>query len=172
MNPDPTGQNPRPERAKVQEEPSPLLDILKDKAPEVLKGISEKSRNKLSQITIERQRVVRFGPLPAPDDLAAYNAIVPNGADRIMKMAENQSAHRIKLEDHVIRSQQGAVTRGQFFGFIIGLVGLCLAAYVGISGQPVLGGTLGSATLVSLVWAFVTGKQEQAKNLADKRPAK
>jgi len=169
MNADPTGPKPKPEQIKEQKEKSPLLDILKDKAPEVLKDISEKGRTRLSKISIERT-VIRYGPLPDPEDLAAYNSIVPDGADRILRMAENQSAHRIDIEKLVIGSQQKQVTRGQYFGLIIGLVGLVLGAYVGIAGQPWLGASLGGATLVSLVYAFVKGKQEQSKNLAEKRP--
>jgi uncharacterized membrane protein len=41
-------------------------------------------------------------PLPPPSMLAVYNDIVPNGAERIMCMAENQQDHRIELEKHVI----------------------------------------------------------------------
>jgi uncharacterized membrane protein len=38
------------------------------------------------------------GPIPPPDLLERYNQIIPEGADRILKMAEKQSAHRQKIE--------------------------------------------------------------------------
>jgi uncharacterized membrane protein len=44
------------------------------------------------------------GPLPNPETLAQYNDIIPDGADRIMKMAEGQASHRQKLEEYVIKT--------------------------------------------------------------------
>ena len=37
------------------------------------------------------------GPLPPPSILSEYNNIIKNGAERMMKMTENQSGHRIEL---------------------------------------------------------------------------
>jgi hypothetical protein len=49
--------------------------------------------------TITRVQASYFaGPLPPPEVLARYNDVVPNGADRILSMAERQGAHRESLE--------------------------------------------------------------------------
>jgi len=37
------------------------------------------------------------GPLPLPNVLREYDSIVPNAADRIIKMAEKQEDHRISI---------------------------------------------------------------------------
>jgi uncharacterized membrane protein len=42
------------------------------------------------------------GPLPLPQQLQGYEEIVPGAADRIIRMAEKQSAHRIEIESKVI----------------------------------------------------------------------
>ena len=34
------------------------------------------------------------GPIPPPNVLEAYERLVPGAAERILKMAENQAAHR------------------------------------------------------------------------------
>ncbi len=158
-----------PDSGPIKEETKPLLEILEAKAPDILKDIPEKKRVRLAKIEVSRT-VIKIGPLPDAAELAEYNKIIPNGADRILKMAERQSAHRIQIESLVIGSQQKQATRGQYFGLIIGLTGLSLGAYVGICGFPWLGASLGGATLVSLVVAFLKGKSDQSKNLAEKRP--
>jgi uncharacterized membrane protein len=38
------------------------------------------------------------GPLPHPDVLRKFNEIIPGAAERIIKMAEDQSIHRKELE--------------------------------------------------------------------------
>lgn len=150
-----------------------LEDVLREKVPEVLEDIPQKQRLKLAEIRIVQEEIsvrsVRVAPLPEPSELAAYNSIIPNGADRIMKMAESQSAHRIKIEGIVVQSQQDQSFRGQLFGLIIGLSGLFLATYAAVKGQPWFGGTIGSATLVGLVSAFLYSKQQDKQELEQKR---
>jgi uncharacterized membrane protein len=63
------------------------------------------------------------GPLPAPETLKKYDEIVPGLAERIVKMAESQGAHRIELEKSVIKNQISESKRGQYFALFIALVG-------------------------------------------------
>ncbi len=163
-------------KAPQREQPETLEKILQEKAPEVLSAIPGEKRAVLSQVTIERSEIrMRSGPLPEPAELDAYNRIIPNGADRILKMAEAQSAHRIEIEKVVITSQQRQSFCGQLFGLLIGLSGLSLATYAAVTGQPWFGSIIGGATLVSLVSAFLYTQTSQKRELEQKheqtRPA-
>lgn len=114
-------------------------------------------------------QVIRQGPLPDPEDLAKYNQIIPEGADRIMKMAENQSAHRIEIEKVVISSQQVQSQRGQHFGLAIAIVGIGASVFLAMNGHDVVAGVLGGTTVVSLAIAFIEGKKAQQRDLQQKR---
>jgi uncharacterized membrane protein len=153
-----------------KESPKSLEQIIQEKAPEVLKDIPGEKRQVLAQVKIEEHRFeMRASPLPDPAELAAYNQIIPNGADRILKMAEQQSAHRISIEKIVITGQQSQAFIGQLFGLIIGLSGLGMATYAAIIGQPWFGSVIGGATLVSLVSAFLYSRQNQKRELSQKQ---
>jgi uncharacterized membrane protein len=158
-----------PKPGEIKQESKPLPEIIEEKDPALLKAIPPKMRTKLAKITVS-QTVIRCGPLPDPAELAMYNKIIPNGADRILQMTERQSAHRIEIEKLVINSQQQQEARGQYFALIIGLSGLVLGTYAGVCGFPWLGASLGGGTLVSLVIAFLKNKSDQSKELASKRP--
>src|ERR1022692_4735560 len=111
---EPQGQHPDPA--------NPLLpvsqhrrEILKGISPEDLKQIPPDILEKLIEskpILVREERthtefsLSRSAPLPLPSELAAYNEIIPQGADRIMKMAEAQTTHRIEIEKSVVSSQQ------------------------------------------------------------------
>lgn len=112
---------------------------------------------------------MRSAPLPEPAELAAYNAIIPNAADRILKMAESQTDHRIEIETTVVNSQANQAFRGQLFGLFIGLAGLISATYAATHGHDWFGGIIGGGTLVSLVWAFLSSRERQTSELAEKR---
>jgi uncharacterized membrane protein len=73
-----------------------------------------------------------MGPLPPPEDIQKFDAIVQGGAERIFDMAEREQAHRIEMEqqsaahDRVLAraAQEANMTAQQTEGRIarIGLV--------------------------------------------------
>lgn len=153
-------------------EPVPVTDFLAKHVPKALDAVTKEKRKDLSAFSVVRAEVstVRCGPLPCPDDLAAYNTIIPDGAHRIMQMAEAQSAHRIEIEKVVITSQQAQATRGQWFGFLIGLAGLGCGTTAAMLGQPWARASIAGTTLVGLVSAFLFGRQKVSRTLAERRP--
>lgn len=62
------------------------------------------------------------GPLPHPDHLARYNDTIPNGAERILLMAEKQQDHRIYLEKYVIEHDSGRAYLGLWLAFATTIV--------------------------------------------------
>ena len=107
--------------------------------------------------------------MPDPEDLRKYGEIIPNGADRIMKMAEEQSRHRIAIESIVIDSQQKLGSRGQVFGLTIGIFGISAVVYSAMNGHDTFGAVVGGSTVVSLAVAFITDRRVQQKELQEKR---
>ena len=100
-----------------------------------------------------RQVAVReewSGPLPPPAALERFNQIIPNGADRIVAMAEKEQAHRVEYEKIGLQASIGESRRGQFLGAAVSIaavVGAVYAAHIGahwgvsvaLVGVPVLG---------------------------------
>jgi len=167
-NPEPAASLP----SVPNEQPKTVVDVVREVAPEALNKIPEDKKELLAGLVIEKTthiRSVRSAPLPEPSELAVYNQIIPNGADRIMKMAEAQTAHRIEIEKTVIFSQKNQAFRGQVFGLIVGLGGLSLATYAALNGHDWFGGAIGSGTLVSLVYVFVQSREKQEEELGEKR---
>ena len=118
--------------------------------------------------SVELVSYQRSGPLPAPAELAAYNQIIPNGADRVMKLAEMQASHRMEIERCVISSQQGSVARGQYFGLFSVLIAIGCATFAAVSGMQTFASVLGGTTVLGLAGAFVGGKYLQRKDLSEK----
>lgn len=141
-------------------------------APGILKNIPQEKRKALflTSVQVTETMVVRRGPLPDPEDLARYGQIIPDGADRIMRMAEDQSKHRIAIEATVINSQQTQSQRGQTYGLIIGIFGITVGATVALLGHDAVGAVIGGTTVVSLAVAFITGRRVQQRELQEKRP--
>lgn len=158
----------RPALKKAQQEiPEELQEIEEELIslnPEIFTGIPKKKKieilHSLSVVSIQKSH---SGPLPDPESLIQYNSVIPDGADRIMKMAENQQRHRINIESKVITSQSSQSKLGQIFGLIIGLVGVGCGTYLAAIGATTVGGIIAGGTVVSLVSVFVIGKSIQRK---------
>jgi len=110
------------------------------------------------------------GPLPPPAMLDGYNQIIPDGANRIMRMAESEAEHRRSIEKEVLAIQKEDLRReraerrlGQIFAFVLCTIAILAGVYgvtqsSGPAGQ-IAGGVVGVGGLASLVIAFITGSR-------------
>ena len=148
-------------------------------APDQGKPSIEEFQHVLNKMPPEDQKIIKSvsfasiqsysGPLPAPESLEKYNKIIPDGADRIMRMAENQSIHRMKIENEVILGQVKQSGRGQTFGLIIAFGALVSSVVLALYGHDTVACIIGGGTVIALVSVFVIGKKEQKEKLAEKR---
>ena len=112
---------------------------------------------------------IHQGPLPDPETLRSYDEIIPNGADRVMTMTENQSNHRISIEDKVITGQLKESKLGQIFGVIIGLTAIICGTICILFDHQISGTIIGGVGLTGLVSVFVIGKTMQKRDLKNKQ---
>jgi uncharacterized membrane protein len=137
-----------------------------EKLPQDLKPLMMRLAGKVAlRITEEFS-----GPLPPPEQLAKYNHVLPGAADRIIAMAERQSAHRMELEKKVVSQQLNESQAGQMRAFILAIVFGSFALIAALMGHDTVGGVLGGATVLGLVSTFILGKREQRESLNEKDP--
>ena len=117
------------------------------------------------------QEVVYSGPLPPPAAFQKYNEILPGAADRLLSMAERQSAHRQSLEKSVVDAGCSAQVRGQYLGFAIAMT-VVLGGFTLIwNGKDAVGLSAIITSLVSLVGVFLYGRSQQKRELTKKADA-
>ena len=100
-------------------------------------------------------------PLPPPEMMRQYNDIIPNAADRILPMAENEAASRHSNEDAARKdgvAYRAEVMRGQIFTLAIIILGISSSVVCAYIGQPWVAGVLGGTTLISVVNAMLNAK--------------
>jgi len=103
---------------------------------------------------VQIQQKLHQGPLPAPEDLQRYEQMCPGAAERIIRMAETEQAHRHAQERKALESDtsiravfqgtEGARIkgvfqsdkRGQYLGAAVSLAAILAAAITAISGAP------------------------------------
>jgi uncharacterized membrane protein len=101
------------------------------------------------------------GPLPPPELLENYERVVSGSAERILVMAENQSAHRQQLESRYLSAETRNSLLGIIFALLLGITGLSVSGICVYVGQGWPGAALGGATLVSLVGTFIYGTRQR-----------
>ena len=102
-----------------------------------------------------------LGPIPPPGALAQYEETLPGAADRILKMTENQQAHRRALETRVVESGARESIAGIAVGGIVSVAALVVAAIFVTQGQPWFGIAAVLGTIGSLAGVFVYGGRSQ-----------
>ncbi|SRR6266513_1631336 len=121
------------------------------------KAVQALERTQQRQQQIQIAGITMSGPLPPPQQLAGYDAIVPGAAERILQMAERQATHRQGLERTALdgalrRSSTGMRTAtGLAAGFLV------VSAALIASGHDAAGAALGTVDFVGMVTAFIYG---------------
>lgn len=121
------------------------------------------NQDNLKGITVTGVSQSFSGPLPHPEILRKFDEVVPGAAERIIKMAEDQSFHRKELEKKVIDSDIARSKWGQILGFVIAIAGLGVSAIVAVYGNAIVGGIISVGTLASLVGVFMYGSKMRSE---------
>jgi uncharacterized membrane protein len=138
------------------------IEKLIDDLPEEKKEEARQKLISLKTTIIAHQS--HSGPLPSPQSIKNYDQVVANGAERIFKMTENQSTHRMELEKKIYSSQIRQSGIGQIFGFLIALIALIIAWDLAKDNQVAVASIIGGTTVIGLVTIFVLGRRKKDKD--------
>lgn len=100
------------------------------------------------------------GPIPPPAYLEHYDSLIPNGADRIMKMAEKEQEGRYSL----LNKELGIRKLGSVFGMLSVFLVAGLCGWLIFKGEYKYATIIMCAVLVALAGVFVTGKVIDSKD--------
>ena len=122
--------------------------------------IKEMKNEEVKQVVSQVIAEMEFrGPIPPPNIINGYEQILPGAADRILSMAEQQSAHRQELEKKMIKSEARDSLLGVIFAFMLGLGCLVGGAIIVInvpeSAGAISGALLGATGIGSLTASFL-----------------
>lgn len=122
--------------------------------------------------TITRKTTAEFhqfaGPLPPPALLAEYDKVVPTAAERIIRMAEEQGAHRRSMEQQVIAHEITLARRGQISGFTLALIGLIGGFALLAAGKDGYGIAAVITSLATLAGVLVFGRFRREREVREK----
>lgn len=109
-------------------------------------------------------RSMRYsGPIPHPQLLKEFNDVIPDGANRIMIMAESQSEHRRNLETKVVNANNRDSLLGVIFAFVIALVIIGSGTFLLFYDKKVSGLALLLSGTVAFITVFIVGKRNDDK---------
>jgi len=150
---------PPEDKAQSDGAGSPAQEIVKKLTP-LLRPDQRREAERVVEVVLQKSH---SGPLPAPEDLAEYDAICPGAANRIIVMAETNMEHRHSMEKSVVRSEYGLRTRGQWLALVALFAMLTVIAFTFWIGQPIAGSVLGSATLIAITGMFLGRDRETSE---------
>lgn len=91
--------------------------------------------------------------------LREYNSILPDAANRIIKMAEDEATHRRKMEQKALIDSIWEGRIGQFLAFLIGVFTIGCGTYTAINGAEIAGSLIGAGGVIGLVSTLKAGME-------------
>jgi uncharacterized membrane protein len=127
------------------------------------------SRVKKPTTQATKQQVIAqnwSGPLPPPDALARFDEIIPHGAERILRMTEQEQAHRMSnesaaLQANILNGKESLAIakRGQLAGALVSVLSIVGAVFsVWIGAHPMVSIALVSVPILGMVKALIGNK--------------
>jgi uncharacterized membrane protein len=125
--------------------------------PEMVKVLNGLNKTKKEVILRSTSLVIKqhSGPLPDPETLGEYNQLIPNGAERIMRMAEKQQDHGMDMERTALRRASFQHLLGQIFAFILAGVATWFGYELTVRGYEKAGITIFATTIGVILYAFL-----------------
>lgn len=157
----------------------PVGQAKSPQAPVAVEEVLDELDPRQKQVLTDWFSVAFSGPLPPPQIVAGYDHVIPDGANRIMEMAEREqehthdqeSAHSTRL-DRLVDLEHLLAVRGQAIGALLMIV-LILAALVFayLEKFPVALGTFLSAVAVQIgAWVLNRASRQQPQPTKEDKP--
>lgn len=119
------------------------------------------------------------GPIPSPDALDRYNKVIPGAAERILKMAESETAHRHQQEIQTLNANVNAQTRqldiaelqtkkiyrsdtiGQALGFTVSIACIVGSVTLALNNLELAAAALAAIPTAAVIRAFFSPRPGQ-----------
>ncbi|MBI2919400.1 MAG: DUF2335 domain-containing protein [Chloroflexi bacterium] len=120
---------------------------------------NQQSRGTKSRVVRQETHVQASydGPIPPPAMLQQYNDVIPDAANRILRMAEQQVEHRQFLEKTVVVGDSKRADRGLWAGLFVTLSLVVGAVFLVYTGHDWAGVAIAGLDIVGLASVFVYG---------------
>jgi len=136
-------------------------------------------------VQVVAQQTAFHGPIPHPDILERYEHIVPGSADRLIRMAEEESSHRHRLETESLDAEIAARNRqldiadqqaravfksdslGQCLGACISLASIAGCVFLALYGQPWVAAGLVGLPLAGVIRALRNQPKDNKQPLSN-----
>ena len=122
-------------------------------------------KGELIEVRQEVEHREHTGPLPAPEVLGEYDAVLPGLAERIVALTEREQQYRIEVNKKVLDANIRSRTLGQWLGAILSAIALGVAGFFGYMGSPVQGTILG-CTVLGILGGLLYMKQRDMRRSA------
>jgi uncharacterized membrane protein len=109
--------------------------------------------------TVLQQMLVSARPIPSPEELHAYDEVVPGAAERLLTIFEQQVQHRHEMERQSLQAEIHLALWGQRFAFFVACGGLVLSGAFGLTGREGSAIATFITSIVALAGLFIYGNR-------------
>ena len=119
------------------------------------------SKNSNSGILAQMMRVERSSILPPPEEMERYEKLRPGITDVLLNSFQDQTKHRIEIENKVIESGIKNSRLGQIFAFILSLIVILGGFGMIFLGKNIAGMVAVLGALATLSGVFIVGNKSK-----------
>ncbi|WP_374763310.1 DUF2335 domain-containing protein [Yunchengibacter salinarum] len=98
------------------------------------------------------------GPIPNPEMLKEYDAVVPGSAEKIVRNWDDQCRHDRLITDRISLMEERSLARGQYLGLIALVLLLGSSIFAGFMGLTEIGLAIAAMGAAGIITVLVRGR--------------
>ena len=113
------------------------------------------------RLVVELQDLQIISPIPPAAEMQKLAEILPDGPERVLKMAERALAHKIELAEKSQAVEAYLAKTSLWVAAFIAALGLSASTLLVLNGQALVGTIFGGGTLLGIITCFVSVVSEK-----------
>ncbi len=123
------------------------------------------NKREVAEFSLKMQHIRISSPIPPPEIMKGYNALMPDAMEKFFALAEKQSNHRQEIEKIEVINQNKRANIGLWAAWSISFLCIIIGAFLIYKDKPISGFTLITSTVISRMFSFIVAKHNRDKDI-------
>lgn len=122
------------------------------------------------RVTLSMQRTIKISsPIPPPEIMKEYNALMPSAMERFFQLAEKQSTHRQEIESIEVKGQNKRANMGLMAGWTTVIIFAIIGGVLLLNDKSIGAYTSFSIAIIPRIASFFIARHDRKKQLENNK---
>ncbi len=125
------------------------------------------NKREVAEVSLRMQHIRISSPIPPPEIMEGYNALMPDAMEKFFALAEKQSNHRQEIEKIEVINQNKRANIGLWAGWSISILFAVIGAFLVYHDKNIAGFTSFICAIMPRIYSFIIARHNRKKQIEE-----